>query len=168
MFTELDTHGLSAEDAALKPRVIGAIATIVALCALLAFVPKHDPTKVVSATPCSILSEAEISAELGAPMVLMPTSGAVCRYVSTGTGTPTLFVVARHAAAIPPPIALDGIPVCGIGDAAVGSAKGLYVRYGARSYTFIIVAQTADGNRTLADEVRLAKLANRPLLAQNH
>jgi hypothetical protein len=149
--------------------VAGAIAAIAALCALLAFAPRHDPTKVVRGMPCSILSEAAIGAALGSPMLLMPTSGAVCRYVATGgSGTaPTLFVIARHDPSVPASIAQDGVPVSGVGDGAVQSANGLYVRYGARSYTFIVVPQAAGDLGPPASELRLAKLANRPMIAQN-
>ena len=168
MFVYHELYGLAGNDAALARRVIGAIAAVAALCALLAFAPHRDPTKVVRGLPCSILSETEISAALGAPMQLMPTSGAVCRYVSTGTsGAPALFVVARHDTAVPPSIAKDGVVVHGIGDTAVRSADGLYVRYGARAYTFIVVPQSTGDPRPLAGELRVAKLVHRTMIAQN-
>jgi hypothetical protein len=168
MFAYHELYGLAEDDPGLKARVFGAIAVIVALCVLLAFAPKRDATKVVRGMPCSILSETEISAALGAPMLLMPTSGAVCRYVSTGsTATPTLFVIARQDTALPSPVAQNSAPVHGVGDDAVRSANRLYVRYGARSYTFIVVPQSADDVRPIADELRVAKLVHRTMIAQN-
>src|ERR1035437_501408 len=166
MFAYHEFYGLAEDDAGLKARVFGAIAVIVALCVLLAFAPKRDATKVVRGMPCSILSETEISAALGAPMLLMPTSGAVCRYVSTGS-TATLFVIARQDTALPSPVAQTSAPLHGVGDDAVRFANRLYVRYGARSYTFIVVPQSTDDVRPIADELRVAKLVHRTMIAQN-
>jgi hypothetical protein len=130
-------------------RAAGAIAAILALCALLAFAPRHDTTKVVGGAQCSILSEDQISAVLGTPMRLMPTTGAVCHYVSTETGgASALFVIARRE---PPTSA---------------SATGLNVRYGSRWYVFTVVPNGA-GVKPLAEEIRLAKLVRRGVIAQN-
>jgi hypothetical protein len=168
MFVYHELYGTDHPDSPTIARVVGAVGAIVALCVLFVLAPRHDATKVVGGMPCSVLSEAEISAALGAPMLLMPTSGAVCRYVSTGnTGAPALFVVARRETAVPPSIAKDGVAVQGVGDAAVRSADGLYVRYGARAYTFIVVPQSPNDVRPIADELRVAKLVHRTMIAQN-
>jgi phenylacetate-coenzyme A ligase PaaK-like adenylate-forming protein len=168
MFVYHELYGTDHPDSPTIARVLGAVGAIVALCAVFLIAPRHDATKVVSGLPCSVLSEAEISAALGAPMLLMPTSGAVCRYVSTGsTGAPALFVIARHDTAIPASIAQNGVEVQGVGDAAVRSSSGLYVRYGARAYTFIVVPQGANDVRPIADELRVAKLVHRTMIAQS-
>src|SRR6202790_1220997 len=89
-------HEFYGDDASSKRRAAGAIAPILASCARLAFAPRTDTTKVVSGAPCSIVSEDRISAVLGAPMRLMPTTGSVCHYVATGAGSASaLFVIAR-------------------------------------------------------------------------
>ena len=150
-----------------KGRALGAIAAIAALCALLAFAPRHDTTKVVGGATCSILSEDQISTVLGAPMRLTPTSGTVCRYVSTAAGSASaLFVIARRE----PPAAVageNGVALRGIGDAAFRSATGLEVRYGSRWYAFTIVPSGAGNAKPLAEEIRLAKSVRRQVIAQN-
>jgi hypothetical protein len=170
MFADYEPHHLTADDSGLKWRIAGAVATLAALCGLLAFVPKHDPTKVAEGVPCSILTEAEIGTALGAKMMLMPTSGAVFRYVATGNTTaPTLFIIARHEPGVPASIAQSGVPVHGVGDVAVRSPNGLFVRFGTRAYTFIVVPETAGDARQFSTELRVAKLLNRhPMIAQNH
>ena len=168
MFVYHELYGTDHPDSPTIARVLGALGAIVALFAVFLFAPRHDATKVVGGVPCSVLSEAEISTALGSPMLLMPTSGAVCRYVSTGSsGAPSLFVVAHHDPAIPATIAQSGVVVRGIGDAAMSSPNGLYVRYGAHAYTFIIVPQGTNDVKPAADEVRLAKLVHRQMIAQN-
>ena len=167
MFVYHELYGADHPDSPTIARVLGAIGAVVALCLVFVFAPRHDATKVVTGMPCSVLSEAEISRALGTQMRLMPTSGAVCRYVSTGmTAAPSLFVIARHDPTEPPSIARDGVPVRGVGDEAVSSTNGLYVRYGSRSYTFIIVPQTAAHGSPLAAELRLAKMVNYATIAQ--
>jgi hypothetical protein len=146
-----------------------AIAILVALFSLLAFARPHDPTKVVSGTPCSVLSERDISSVLGTEMRLMPTSGTICQYVSTGAGASrTLFVIARHDAAIPVLIARESVAVPNVGDAAMRSPNAVYVRYGAHSYTFDIVPASPSDPAHTAEELRLAKMMHRPMIAQNH
>jgi hypothetical protein len=168
MFVYHELYGTDHPDSPTIARVLGAVGAIVGLCAVFLLAPRHDATKVVSGEPCSVLSETEISTALGAPMLMMPTSGAVCRYVSTGTtGAPSLFVIARRDAAIPATIAQNGVAVHGVGDAALQSPNGLYVRYGTRAYTFIIVPQGSNDIKPIADELRLAKLVRRPMIAQN-
>ncbi|HWT05406.1 MAG TPA: hypothetical protein VN224_06595, partial [Xanthomonadales bacterium] len=59
-------------------KVVASLAIFVALFAMFAmfaFAPPRDPTKVVPGIPCSVLSENDIGAVLGAQMRLMPTSG---------------------------------------------------------------------------------------------
>jgi len=166
MFAHHELHGPAQDDSGLAGRVLVAIGAIAALGALLAFAPHRDATKVVSGLPCSIVSESQISAAFGAPMLLMPTSGAVCRYVSTGrAAAPAIFVIARSEATLP--LAKDGIPVRGVGDAALRSANRLYVRYGARSYAFIVVPQSDLDVTPIAGELRVAKLVHRTMIAQN-
>jgi hypothetical protein len=161
-------HEFDNGESSVKGRAIGAFAAIAALCALFAFAPRHDTTKVVGGIPCSILSEDQISAALGTPMRLVPTSGSVCRYVSTGAGSASaLFVIARREPPAPVSMKPDGMPLRGVGDAAVRSTTGLDVRYGPRWYAFIIVPNDANDPKPLADEIRLAKLVRPALIAQN-
>jgi hypothetical protein len=146
-----------------------ATAILIALFAVLAFAPpfKHDATKVIAGVPCSVLSEEDISAVLGEPMRLMPTSGTVCQYVATGAGTSrALFVVARHDASPPLEMTQGSVAVPGLGDSALRTANALYVRYGSRSYTFDIVPQSPNAAPPFAAELRLAKMMHRDMVAR--
>jgi len=146
-----------------------ATAILIALFAVLAFAApfQHDPAKVVAGVPCSVLSEDDISAVLGEPMRLMPTSGTVCQYVATGAGTSrALFVIAHHDASLPVAMTGDSVTVPGLGDAAIRSAHALYVRYGSHSYTFDIVPQSANDAPPFAKELRLAKMMHRQMIAR--
>ncbi|MEA2719616.1 MAG: hypothetical protein QOJ39_1480 [Candidatus Eremiobacteraeota bacterium] len=101
-------------------------------------------------------------------MRLMPSSGTICQYVSTGAGTSrTLFIVARQAASVPAAMQHDGTPVQGVGDAAMRSRNAVYVRYGKHSYTFDVVPDSSTAARATTEELRLAKMMHRPLIAQN-
>ncbi len=163
-------HNLNSEEPDPTEFKRAAIATVVlvALFSLFAFVPRADPTKVVAGIPCSVLSEKEVSEVLGTPMRLMPTTGTICHYVSTGDGASrALFVVARHETSVPTLMATDGVPVPGLGDAAVRTSNALYVRYGAHSYAFHIVPSSPADAPRVAEELRLAKLIRRPLIARN-
>ena len=149
-------------------RAVAAIAIFVALFSVLAFAHPHDQTKVVAGIPCSVLSEQDISAVLGTNMRLMPTSGTICQYVATSGGTSrTLFVVARHDATVPPSMVADGIPVHGVGDAALRTPNAVYVRYGSRSYTFDVIPRSPTDALPIGQELRLAKMMHRPMIAQN-
>jgi hypothetical protein len=145
--------------------VIAPLATFVALLALFAFAPPRDPTKVVPGIPCSVLSENEISAVLGSPMRLMPTSGAVCHYVAMTSGAPSLFVVARHDPRTP--AEPDTVPIDGLGGVAAHYGNTLFVRYGTHAYTFAVVPQLTPDARVFAQELQLARLLHRSTIAQN-
>ena len=147
-------------------KVFASVAIFVALFAMFAFAPPRDPTKVVPGIPCSVLSENDISAVLGAPMRLMPTSGAICQYAATTTsGAPSLFVVARRDPRTP--AEPDTVPVDGLGGAAVRYANTLYVRYGAHAYTFAVVPQLTRDDSAFGKELQLARLLHRAMIAQN-
>jgi hypothetical protein len=147
-------------------KMLASVAIFVALFAMFAFAPPRDPTKVVPGIPCSVLSENDISAVLGAPMRLMPTSGSICQYVSTATsGAPSLFVVARRDPRFP--AEPDTVPVDGLGGPAVHEANTLYVRYGAHAYTFAVVPQQTPDDRAFGKELQLARLLHRATIAQN-
>ncbi len=73
------------------------IAIIVAVVAAFAFAPPRDPSKVIPGVACSVLSETEISAVVGTPMRLSPTTGTVCRYVATQSDKErSVMVIARR------------------------------------------------------------------------
>jgi len=147
-------------------KVLGSLAIFVAFFGMFAMAPPRDPTKVVPGIPCSVLSERDISAVLGAPMRLMPTSGAICQYVATTTsGASSLFVVARHDGRVP--AEPDTIPIEGLGGRAVRYANTLYVRYGTHAYTFAVVPQLARDEHAFDKELQLARLLHRATLAQN-
>ena len=147
-------------------KALASLTIFVALFVMFAFAPPRDPTKVVPGIPCSVLSENDISAVLGAPMRLMPTSGAICHYVSTtASGAPSLFVVARRDTRTP--AEPDTIPVDGLGGPALRYANTLYVRYGAHAYTFAVVPQLARDDRAFGRELQLARLLHRATIAQN-
>ena len=147
-------------------KALAILATFVALAAMFAFAPPRDPTKVVPGIPCSVLSESDISAVLGAPMRLMPTSGTICQYISTTTsGTPSLFVVARRDTRTP--VEPDTVPVDGFGGSAVRYANTLYVRFGTHAYTFAVVPQVTPDDHAYGKELQLARLLQRATIAQN-
>jgi hypothetical protein len=142
------------------------LALLIALFAVFAFASPRDPTKVVAGLPCSILSEEQISGVLGTPMRLMPSSGAVCQYASTESGVERrLFVVARHETSLPGP-ARDVVTLHGIGDAAIRSENGTYVRFGDRAFAFTIVPRAVAGANDAEHELRLATMVRRPLVAR--
>jgi hypothetical protein len=147
-------------------KVLASVAIFVALFAMFAFAPPRDPTKVVPGIPCSVLSENDISAVLGAQMRLMPTSGAICQYVATAaSGAPSLFVVARRDPRTP--AEPDAVAVDGLGGPAVHYANTLYVRYGAHAYTFAVVPQVTSDEHAFGKELQLARLLHRATIAQN-
>jgi hypothetical protein len=146
-------------------KVVASLAIFVALFAMFVFAPPRDPTKVVPGIPCSVLSENDISAVLGAPMRLMPTSGAICQYVATTSAAPSLFVVARRDARTP--AEPDTVQVEGLGGTAVRYANTLYVRYGAHAYTFAVVPQATPDAGAFGKELQLARLLHRATIAQN-
>jgi hypothetical protein len=154
--------------AAEKKRAAVASVLLVVCFAVFAFAAPRDPSKVVSGLPCSVLSEEDISSVLGTSMRLMPSSGAVCRYVSTANGpSRSLFVIARRNPVVPEPPAADAVRVGGVGDEAARSNGSLFVRYGRRAYTFTVVPQTAADSGALEREVRLAKMVHGPMVAQS-
>jgi hypothetical protein len=145
-----------------------ATAVLIGLFSLFAFAAPHDPTKVVAGIPCSVLSEDDVSAVLGTRMRLMPTTGTICHYVSTGDGASrALFVVARLEPSVPSSLMSDATPVSGLGDAAVRTASTLYVRYGSQSYAFTVVPSSPNDAPHIAEELRLAKIVHRPMIARN-
>jgi hypothetical protein len=75
---------------------LAAIAILLVIIAAFAFAPQRDPSKVVAGIPCSVIPETEISAVLGAPMRLLPTTGSVCRYVSTSGDVQRTVLVVAH------------------------------------------------------------------------
>ncbi|HEV2738523.1 MAG TPA: hypothetical protein VGU66_08090 [Candidatus Elarobacter sp.] len=146
-------------------KVLASVATFVALFAMFAFAPPRDPAKVVPGIPCSVLSENDIGAVLGTPMRLMPTSGSICQYVSTTSGAPSLFVVARRDPRTP--AEPDTVPIAGLGGTAVHYANTLYVRYGTHAYTFAVVPQLTPDAHAFGKELQLARLLHRATIAQN-
>ncbi|MGH7715258.1 MAG: hypothetical protein ACREML_04595, partial [Vulcanimicrobiaceae bacterium] len=75
---------------------LAAVAIILAIMAAFAFIPARDPSKVIPGIACSVISETAISAVLGAPVRLSPTTGSVCRYVATeGDEARSVFVIAH-------------------------------------------------------------------------
>jgi hypothetical protein len=147
-------------------RAVAATVLLIALFSIFVFGPRHDPTKVVAGVPCSVLSEEQISDVLGAPMRMLPTSGTVCQYVATTSGSRSLFVIARHDSLFPASAMRSGTVIHGLGDGAVLAGNTMYVRYGARSYVFHVVPSTPNDTGA-GEELRLATLMHRPLVAQN-
>jgi hypothetical protein len=85
--TQLEPSGLI-----LKPLLLaGALATAT-------FLPQHDDGRVLPALSCSLVTEREASQALHADMVLEPSDGLVCRFVSTETSADdvTLILIARQ------------------------------------------------------------------------
>ncbi len=76
---------------------LAVVAIIVAMLAAFVFTTPRDPSKVIPGVACSVLSEAEISAVVGTPMRLSPTTGTVCRYVGTESDKDrSVVVIARR------------------------------------------------------------------------
>jgi hypothetical protein len=151
-----------------RKRAAIALVLLLLLFGALAFVAPHDPTKVVSGLPCSVLSEEQIGEVLGTQMRLMPASstGTVCRYVPTAsTGAHTLFVIARHASERPA-LSVAGTPLPRIGDEAIAGTDATYVRYGPHWYAFILVPRAAADRSAPALEQRLATMMHRPMIAR--
>jgi hypothetical protein len=120
-----------------------AVALIAGFIALFAFAPPRDRSKPIAGIPCSVLSENEISTALGAPVQLMPTNGAICQYVSTASGVRrTLFVVET-------------------------AGTSVYARSGAHTYALTVVTAADDKQSPRTTELRVAKLIERQLMAQN-
>ena len=123
-------------------RATAAILLLIGLFALLAVLPKRDPTKVVSSLRCSIVSESQVSQVFGIRMRLMPTEGDVCHYVASNTSQQAdLFVVALH----------DGAP-------AVSSRalRAVFVQRGSRRFEFVVVPEGLPAAAVVARERRLA------------
>jgi hypothetical protein len=144
-------------------RALVATGVIGALFVALDLAPQRDPAQVVAGLPCSVISEDAIGTVLGEPVRLSPTSGTICQYVSTGATSRQLLVTARHDAALPASMS-NGTHVSGIGDDAIFAPDALYVRHGSRSYTLALAPH--DPNDAL-QELRLAKLMHRQMIAQN-
>jgi hypothetical protein len=85
-----------ANESDMSPKRAGIAALLlVAMFSVFAFAPPRDHGKLVRGLPCSVLTEDEIGSVVGTPVQLMPTSGSVCRYVSTASGPArSVFVVA--------------------------------------------------------------------------
>jgi hypothetical protein len=148
-------------------RAVAATILLVVLFSVFIFGPRHDPTKVVAGVPCSVLSEQQISEVLGTQMRLMPTTGTVCQYVATTSEPRSLFVIARHDALFPATALRTGTLINGLGDAAVLADNAMYVRYGPRSYVFHVAPTTMSDASSTGEELRLAMMMHRPLVAQN-
>jgi hypothetical protein len=168
MFAYHDLSLYGASEPGDVKRAAAATFVLLGLVALFTFAAPRDPTKVVAGLPCSVLSEASVSATFDTEMRLMPTTGTVCHYVATGNGSSrSLFVTARGGTSLPPSTAQDSAEVHGIGDAAVRTENALYARYGSRSYAFAVVPHGTKEAETLAEEVRLAKMVRPAMVAQN-
>ena len=146
------------DPAEVKRAGIATMVIIIAVLALCIFGPRHDPTKVVIGMPCSVLSETQIGAALGTPVQLMPSDGTICRYVPTDPRrTNTIYVIAQRG--IMPSDATT------IADSAATALPAVTVRNGARRYTLRVVPAASDTHAAYAAELRLAKLIQRPVIA---
>jgi hypothetical protein len=133
-----------------------AVATILlaGLFAALGFAPRNDPAKTIAGLPCSVVSENEASLVLGTTVRLLPSTGTLCRYVSTGAPlSRALIVVARR----------EDEPSLGNGTHVVG--RSLYARRDGHTYVLTVVG--ADGAAALADERTLAGALGRTDVARS-
>jgi hypothetical protein len=136
-------------------RASAALLLLVGLFALLALLPKRDPTKVVSELPCSVVTETQVGDVFGTRMRLMPTEGTICHYVAANTSQQDdLFVIAltEGGASAAPRTDAQPAPV--------------FVRRGARTYEFVAVPNGLDAISAMSREHRLASLVTRRELAQ--
>ena len=134
-------------------RAFIAVALLLGLFAALGFAPRNDPAKTVAGLACSVVSENEASLVLGTRVRLLPSTGTLCRYVSTASVAPSLFVVARH----------DDDPSLGSGTHVVG--QSLYVRRGKHTFVFTVVAPEAGPGAALVAERTLASALSRTMVA---
>jgi len=90
----LDVSQLEPTGLIFKPLLLaGALATAT-------FLPQHDDGRLLPALSCSLVTEREASQALHADMVLEPSDGHVCRFVSTEPSAEdvALMIVAREDA----------------------------------------------------------------------
>jgi len=138
-----------------------ATATFVVIAIILiSFIlaPQRNPSELVRGVPCSVLSETEIGAVLGTHVQLEPTSGNICRYVSTDRSDErNLIVVAKRDTELPATWGEgSNAGLQAAGSALVRHGDTLYVRKGSRSYLLIVLPHTADGELAFNQEMRLA------------
>ena len=155
-------HSIERDDSSKSTLAIATFVLTALVVSAFAFAPARDPSKVIAGVPCSVVSEKQIGAVLHAPMRMLPETGNVCRYVATSGAEQTLTVIARKET-LPPE---DwGVPTSALDVQRHGDT--LYVRSGDRSYLLFLVAPGEDPQTILADELRLAALARKPVVAQN-
>jgi hypothetical protein len=163
------THPYPAHGETGPAEIRGAAAATLVLVLLFiafAFASRRDPTKLAAGIPCAMLSEDDATTVLGTPMRLMPTTGTICQYVSTGTSSRALFVIARHDPTFPRTVR-DGVTLHGVGDEGLRTSNGTYVRYGGRSFKIIVVPQSPEDRTTATEELRIAIMMRRPMIARN-
>jgi len=149
-------------------RALGATALLIAIFFFFVLAAPHDPAKLVAGAPCSVLSETEISLVIGTPVRLMPTSGSICEYVSTGgEAQRTLFVVAKSDPAPPYGWPARAVSVRDLGNAALRRDASLYVRFGNRAYIVTLVPQNSGTTGVFERERRLARMLGRSVIARN-
>ena len=131
-----------------------ALLLLVGLFALLAMMPKRDPTKVVAGIPCSIVSESQVGDVFGMRMRLMPTEGTICHYVAANTSQQAdLFVIATSSDE-PSTAVLRVKPA------------PAFAHRGSLKYEFVAMPEGADAATAVARERRLAAFVTRKELAQ--
>jgi hypothetical protein len=132
-----------------------ALLLLAGLFALLAMMPKRDPTKVVAGVPCSIVSESQVGDVFGMRMRLMPTEGTICHYVAANTSQQAdLFVIATPSLDQPSDAVLRVKPA------------PAFARRGGLRYEFVAMPEGADAATAVARERRLAAFVTRKELAQ--
>ncbi len=135
-------------------RALVALVALIAIFGIVAFAPRLDPSKPVAGLACSVISENQAARALGTTVRLLPSTGTLCRYVSTTwNGQRSLYVVARS----------DDDPSLGSGTRRVG--RSLYVRRDHRTYVVTVSAPDLDDAATYAVERNVAAAAVRTVVA---
>jgi hypothetical protein len=144
--TQLEPSGLI-----FKPLLLaGALATAT-------FLPHHDEGRLLPALSCSLVSESEASQALHADMLLEPSDGHICRFVSSEPSAEdvALILVAREGAN-------DAAPV----HPAVQGATQLVISGGAR-HALLILEDQRDSDDLRDQTARsLGRLVARRLAAR--
>lgn len=149
-------------------RALGATALLAAIFLFFVFAAPRDPSHIVAGARCSVLSENEIGLAVGAPVRLMPTSGGICEYVSTGNGPQRmLFVVAKSDPAPPSGWRASAAAVRGLGSEALHRDASLYVRFGRRAYIVTLVPDESGAAGVYERERNLAAMLGRSTIARS-
>jgi len=106
-----------------------------------AMLPHHDEGRLVRGLGCALVTEREASLALHADVMLEPSDGHTCRFVSTELSGENLALVVMDRAAVAPLSAGTrprAVPLPGVGDRALLCGDRLLVHRGKRDATLVL------------------------------